>query len=56
MSRTPNNITNELIFMISGGKIHFWDYSNAYGFNTKSNSTVNNNQWKFVTFVKDNTS
>tara|TARA_B100000941_G_scaffold276896_1_gene239946 strand:- start:883 stop:1635 length:753 start_codon:yes stop_codon:yes gene_type:complete len=56
MSRTPNNITNELIFMISGGKLHFWDYSNAYGFNTKSNSTVHNNQWKFVTFVKDNTS
>ena len=56
ISRTPSNFANEFIFRLNGGKLHFWDFSNAYGFNTKSNSTVHDNQWKFVTFVKNNTS
>ena len=56
ISRTPSNFAKEFIFRLNGGKLHFWDYTGPYGFNTVSNSTVNNNEWKFVTFTKNNTS
>ena len=59
LSRTPSNFTDEFVFKIISGKVRFWDYSTSYGFwQTNTNLTqtsVNDGNWKFITFTKDNT-
>ena len=58
-SRTPSNITNEFVFLVgeNTGKLKFWDFSNAYGFNTNSSSSILQSPaiWKFITFTKNGT-
>ena len=60
LSRTPSDFKKEFIFRISSGKVNFWDYSTAHGFpQGNSNTTqtsVNDGNWKFITFTKDITS
>ena len=57
LSRTPSNYTNEFIFKISSGKVKFWDYSTQIGFShqnsNRTETSVNDGNWKFITFTKD---
>lgn len=55
-NRNSTNYFNEWIFRITDGKLNFWDYGTSnYGFSTSntSNSTINNNQWRHIVFVKN---
>lgn len=57
LSRTPSNYKNEFIFKISSGKVKFWDYSTQIGFShhnsNRTETSVNDGNWKFITFTKD---
>ena len=57
LSRTPSNFSDEFIFKISSGKVKFWDYSNQIGFShqnsNRTETSVNDDNWKFITFTKD---
>ena len=58
LNRNPDNVYNELIFRISGGKLQFWDFgTSGFGFSNAQTSvgTVNTGDWKFVCFVKSTT-
>ncbi|MCS7200678.1 MAG: prepilin-type N-terminal cleavage/methylation domain-containing protein [Patescibacteria group bacterium] len=58
LNRSPSNYFNELMFAIDSGRLQFIDYSTStYGFSLaqKSIKTINNNNWRFVCFVKSNT-
>ena len=59
LSRTPSNFTDEFILKLSSGKVQFWDYSTNIGFlhnnSNRTQTSVNDGNWKFITFTKDNT-
>ena len=65
ISRTPNDFFYEFILHIPNnvnGKFRFWDFKtnkpNKFGFphsnNNLSNTSVNDDSWKFITFTKNN--
>jgi len=58
INRNSSNYQNAGIFLInSDGTLTFWDYGSDYGFSNtqESTGTVNNNTWRYVSFVKNGT-
>ena len=58
MGRGSSSFNGEfLLELADDGKLKFWDYYNGYGFSdssaNKSNSPIDNNQWHYITFVKN---